>query len=657
MRRRDFLWACVSSILRCQSIEISPYHYNVDPAKSTLVRLLPSLPAAIISPSLQKSPPKLPAFLAPDILRRNFPAMSNSGIVVLLFVVFLQSSLIFSQSPKASTTSTPWRTLAGNAPIVIAKGGFSGLVPDSSYYAYSIASLISLPNVIMWCDVQLTKDNVGICAPNVMLDNVTDIQFLFKDNKKSYIINGEHLEGWFSVDYTVKDLSDVHLIQSILSRSDKYDGDLFPILTVEKVAQLVKPPGLWLNVQHDMFFKQHNLSMRNFVHSVSRRVIIDYISSPEVAFLTNIGAMFNRSKTKLVFRFLEPEVTEPSTNQTFGSLLKNLTFLKTFASGILVPKGYIWPVNMDLYLQPHTSLVLDAHKEGLEVFASDFMNDVPLSYNYSYDPLAEILSFIDNTDFSVDGVLSDFPITPSEAIGCFSHINKNSSEYEKPIIISHNGASGMYAGSTDLAYRQAVEDGADVIDCSVQMTKDGIPICLNSINLFDGTAVVQSPFSSHFATIPEIQANAGIFSFNLTWKEIQSLRPAISIPYMHYNLKRNPAYANAGNFMTLSDFLIFSKGKPITGILISIENAAYLAEKQGLGVTDAVFSALKHAGYDNQAALEVTIQSTDSAVLKKLKQQTDFKLMYMVDESIRDALNSSLKAIKQFADSVAINKE
>lgn len=118
---------------------------------------------------------------------------------------------------------------------------------------------------------------------------------------------------------------------------------------------------------------------------------------------------------------MEEDDTEPSTNQTYGSLLKNLKFIKTFASGIMVPKSYIWPVDASQYLQPHTSLVFDAHNEGLEVFASNFVNDLPLSYNYSYDPLAEYLQFIDNGDFSVDGMLSDFPITPSEAVGklCF----------------------------------------------------------------------------------------------------------------------------------------------------------------------------------------------------------------------------------------------
>lgn len=170
-------------------------------------------------------------------------------------------------------------------------------------------------------------------------------------------------------------------------------------------------------LQNNIFFSQHNLSMRNFVLSVSRKVVVNYISSPEVTFLGSIKARVSPSTTKLIFRFLEQDGIEPSTNQTYGSLLKNLTFIKTFASGILVPKTYIWPITGDNYLEPHTSVVSDAHKAGLTVFASGLFNDVPFPYNYSYDPESEYLSLIDNGNFSVDGVLSDFPLTPSAAIG------------------------------------------------------------------------------------------------------------------------------------------------------------------------------------------------------------------------------------------------
>ncbi|KAJ1380398.1 PLC-like phosphodiesterase, TIM beta/alpha-barrel domain superfamily [Sesbania bispinosa] len=327
--------------------------------------------------------------------------------------------LIIRSKVFHGNSHAPLVCYAGSPPLVIARGGFSGIFPDSSLPSYSLALNTSGPNVTLWCDVQLTKDGVGICFPELKLDNATDISIAYPGKAKDYSVNGVPTRGWFSVDYYLSQLANV-----------------------SHVAKLVKSPstGMWLNVQHDTFYKQQNLSVENFLQSLStKRVSVNYISSPDADFLKRVRSNFSPRTTSLIFRFLEQYKIEPATKQTYGALLKNLTFIRTFASGILVPKGYIWPVDSDLYLQPHTSLVSDAHKQGLQVFVSELVNDVPFSYNFSYDPQAECLSFIDNGAFSVDGVLSDFPVTPSAAINseisspvadCFSGLGGNAKKQE-----------------------------------------------------------------------------------------------------------------------------------------------------------------------------------------------------------------------------------
>lgn len=170
-------------------------------------------------------------------------------------------------------------------------------------------------------------------------------------------------------------------------------------------------------LQYGSFYKEHKLDVVAFISDASKQIGFNFISSPEIGLLKDIGGIFKGGKTKLVFRFLEQDAIEPSTNSTYGALLKDLNNIKSLASAILVPKNYIWPVSPDLYLGPATTLVADAHKLGLEVYAAGFANDFPVSYNYSYDPIAEYLQFVDNGEFSVDGVLTDFPSTASEAIG------------------------------------------------------------------------------------------------------------------------------------------------------------------------------------------------------------------------------------------------
>ncbi|PRQ30283.1 putative glycerophosphodiester phosphodiesterase [Rosa chinensis] len=585
---------------------------------------------------------------------------SSCALVVTLLasLLLLLPHLAALISADQGSTTSQWQTLKGNPPLVIARGGFSGLLPGSSSDAYKFTLSTSVPDVLFWCDVQLTKEGAGICFPDLLLNNNSNVDIIYPKKDKTYIVNGVPTGGWFTIDYTLKDLANVSITQGVFSRANRFDDNLYPILTVEDVAMNLTPPGLWLNIENNIFFSQHNLSMRNFVPSVMRKVVVNYISSPEVAFLNSIKGVVSPRTTKLVFRFLEQTEIEPSTNQTYGSLLKNLTFIKTFASGILVPKTYIWPVTNDNYLEPHTSLVLDAHEAELMVFASDLVNDVPLPYNYSYDPLAECLSFIDNGNFTVDGVLSDFPITSSAAIDCFAHLSQNAPVQDKPLIISKNGASGDYPDCTDLAYMKALEDGVNVLDCPVQMSKDGIPFCSSSINLIHSTTVAQSSFQNLTMVVPEIQADNGIYTFSLTWEQIKTLQPSISNPQQTlYKLYRNPRFKSAGTYKRLSDFFTLAKNRSsVSGVIISIEYAAYLAEKQGLSVTDAVINELNKAGLDNQTALDVMIQSTNSSVLMKFKEESKCKLVYKIEEVIGDALNTTLQDIKKFANSVVINK-
>ncbi|KAB2615556.1 glycerophosphoryl diester phosphodiesterase 2 [Pyrus ussuriensis x Pyrus communis] len=578
--------------------------------------------------------------------------MCNSrALVALALLLHSVVALVSAQG------SSKWKTLSGDPPKVVARGGFSGLFPGYSSAAFSLALVTSLQDAVLWCDVQLTKDGAGICFPDLLLNNNSNIDMVLPKRDKSYLVNGVSTKGWFTVDFTWDDLASVYVTQGIYSRTNRFDGNQYPILLIEDVAMQFKPPGLWLNIQHDIFFSQHNLSMRNYVLSVSKQVVINYISSPEVAFLNSIKARVSPSATKLVFRFLGQDEMEPSTNQTYGSLLKNLTFIKTFASGILIPKTYIWPFTKDNYLEPHTPVVTDAHKEGLTVFASDFVSDYPLAYNYSYDPVSEYLQFIDNGDFSVDGVLSDFPITPSEAINCFAHLGSNASGQAKPLVISKYGASGDFPSCTDLAYEKAIADGVDVLDCPVQISQDGIPFCASSINLIDITKVAQSPFNRLTTVVPEIKAGSGIYTFSLAWKDIEGLTPTISNPWSKYTLFRNPMSKTGGKYLTLSDFLALAKrSSSLSGVLIDIEYAAYLAEKQKLSITDAVMNTLSKAGFDNQTALDVKIQSANSSVLMKFKEKTSYELVYKIEEEIGDAPSSTIEDIKKFADSVVIKK-
>jgi glycerophosphoryl diester phosphodiesterase len=497
--------------------------------------------------------------------------LQQSSTHLLCGVVLLQ---LFAAQVDAQRSTSPWQTLSGDAPLVIARGGFSGLFPDSSLAAYQFAMVVSVADVVLWCDVQLTKDGHGICFPDLNLANASNSEEVYPNRQKSYPVNGVTTKGWFPIDFSLTELQKVlfSLIRGILSRSGKFDENGYSISTVQNVATQMKPALFWLNVQHDEFYEQHNLSMSSFLLSTSRTVSIDFISSPEVNFFRKIAGGFGNNGPSFVFQFMGKEDFEPTTNRTYGSILSNLSFVKTFASGILVPKSYILPLDDKQYLLPHTSLVQDAHKAGLKLYASGFANDVDIAYNYSWDPVSEYLSFVDNGNFSVDGMLSDFPLTASASVDCFSHIGRNATKQVDFLVISKNGASGEYPGCTKLAYEKAIKDGSDVIDCPVQMSSDGIPFCSSSIDLVNSTTVGQTHLRNRSIIVPEISSVAGIFTFSLTWHEIQSLTPAISNPFRENGMSRNPNERNSGNLISLYEFLNLAKNSTsLSGILISLE--------------------------------------------------------------------------------------
>ncbi|VVB16088.1 unnamed protein product [Arabis nemorensis] len=575
--------------------------------------------------------------------------------VLLCGVVLIQ---LFAAQIDAQTSRSPWQTLSGDVPLVIARGGFSGLVPDSSLDAYAFAVQTSVPGTVLWCDVQLTKDKHGICFPDLTMSKASTSDGWTLLRQKSYLVDGVSTQGWFTIDFSLRDLKNFFLIRGILARSEKFDGNRYAILTVQNVAKQIKPDGFWLNFQHDEFYEQQNFSMSSFLLSASRTISIDYISSPEVKFFKKIAGRLGPNGPSFVFQFLGKDDYEPTTNQTYGSILSNLTFVKTFASGILVPKYYVMPLDKQ-YLLPPTSLVQDAHKAGLQVYVSGFANDVDIAYNYSFDPVSEYLSFLDNGNFSVDGVLSDFPITASASIDCFSHIGRNATKQVDFLVISKNGASGDFPGCTNLAYEKAIKDGADVIDCSVQMSSDGKPFCSSSINLRDSTTVAQTPFRNRSTNISEISSDEGIYTFSLTWPEIELLTPAISNPFREdYSMFRNPNERNSGKLLSLSEFLNLAKNSnSLSGVLISVENVVYLREKQGLDVVKAVLDTLTETGYSSgTTTTKVMIQSTNSSVLVDFKKQSLYETVYKVEETISDILDFGVEDIKKFANAVVVRK-
>ncbi len=76
-------------------------------------------------------------------------------------------------------------------------------------------------------------------------------------------------------------------------------------------------------------------------------------------------------------------------------------------------------------------------------------------------------------------------------------------------VIAHRGASGLFPENTLLAFRKAIEVGADAIELDVRLTKDGIPVVIHDPTVDRTTDGVGAVSALHFDAIKELNAGGG----------------------------------------------------------------------------------------------------------------------------------------------------
>jgi glycerophosphoryl diester phosphodiesterase len=214
--------------------------------------------------------------------------------------------------------------------------------------------------------------------------------------------------------------------------------------------------------------------------------------------------------------------------------------------------------------------------------------------------------------------------------------------YTKPTLIAHRGASADAPEHTLAAYELALSQGADFVEPDLQLTKDGVLVCLHDTTLERTTDVAQKfPAQARMAGRKKVWPVA-----DLTLAEIQTL-DAGSWKDAKFAGQRVP---------TFQQMIDLVKGK--AGIIPETKSPeAY--ERRGLNMERAVMDALKANGLDTPGAdpkTPVVIQSFSPASLQALRQLgCRLPLLYLLGE--KDSTPERLQAVRQFADGIGPNKE
>ena len=117
-------------------------------------------------------------------------------------------------------------------------------------------------------DLVSTKDGVLIARHENEIGETTDAAERFPDRKRSKVIDGRTIAGWFSEDFTLAEIQTLRARERLPFRSHAYDGK-FPIATFDEVIELAqrlgtargRPVGVYPETKHPSYFRSIGLPL------------------------------------------------------------------------------------------------------------------------------------------------------------------------------------------------------------------------------------------------------------------------------------------------------------------------------------------------------------------------------------------------------------
>jgi len=353
-------------------------------------------------------------------------------------------------------TTVKYKTLAGNAPLVIGHRGASGELPEHTLESYERA--IAQGADFIEPDLVLTKDGVMVARHEPMLDSTTDVAIKFPASRMATrLVDGVSTTAYFASDFTLAEIKTLRAKQARAGRPADFDG-LFGIPTLAEVMNLAQTEaakagrtvGIYPEIKHSTFhaglfganvFEDKLVASLHASYGNSATAPV-FIQSFEVANLqylntkTNIRLVqlidaddVNADGTmSLVAPYRQPyDFVVKGDTRLFSDLLtaSGLDFVKTYADAIGPWKPYlVKTVNdgvertgdstltiADRRVDGSTGVIEAAHARGLLVHTWTFRNDAS-GYGFQ-DPKVEMQYYM---NLGIDGVFTDFPATGVSAL-------------------------------------------------------------------------------------------------------------------------------------------------------------------------------------------------------------------------------------------------
>ena len=344
-----------------------------------------------------------------------------------------------------------WRTLDGQAPLIIGHRGASGELPEHTLESYRLA--ISQGADFVEPDLVMTADGELIARHEPMLDGTTDVASKFPaERMRTRLVDGVSTTAYFASDFTLAEIRTLRAVQPRASRPQQYNGQ-YGIPTLAEIITMVKTEsaragrtvGIYPETKHPTFhdglFGSHVMedklvAMLHLAYGNSASAPV-FIQSFEVA---NLQYLNTRTDIRLVQLIDADDVNADGSMslvapyrqpydfvvagdaRLFSDLLTDagLSFVKTYADAIGPWKPYLVKTVADgvertgdttitindRRVDGSTGVIERAHAKGLKVHTWTFRNDAS-GYGFK-NPQEEMAYYL---RLGIDGVFTDFPAT------------------------------------------------------------------------------------------------------------------------------------------------------------------------------------------------------------------------------------------------------
>jgi glycerophosphoryl diester phosphodiesterase len=298
-------------------------------------------------------------------------------------------------------------------PVVIAHRGASGHRPEHTIAAYTLAVRMGADYIEP--DLVSTKDGVLVCRHENEIGGTTDVATRFPDRRRTQVIDGDTVSGWFTEDFTLAELRTLRAKERLASRSHAHDfAEGVP--TFDEVLALAarlgrergRAVGVYPETKHPTHFARIGLALEPALVRSLRAAGLDRRDAPvfvQSFERTNLVALRRMTAVRLIQLMAGPG-GPPGDTLRYADMRTpaGLTALRAYADGIGAEKSLVLPSTDG---GAPSTLVADAHAAGLLVHAWTLRSDAPfLARRWGGDAAAEARAF---AAAGVDGVFADFP--------------------------------------------------------------------------------------------------------------------------------------------------------------------------------------------------------------------------------------------------------